>query len=616
MMTASPRSLTRPSPVLAFACALVLSAGVACTKDPTSKLPPTLGKRLSEAPARALKATADGAHLVFVSDVEPPIAKDVPEGMMVGALVTVPSTGGPVRVLGQGVTTLSDAFQLSPDSRFVAFLTKLDVARHVGALRLADLSRPEEAIRALGEAVSFYDFSADRRFLGYVDAGSLRLLNLATGKETLVESGVATFEFASDGQALLVRKPLAAGGQLRLVTLGDDGVSEARTLAERVGDYGFSADGRFVALTARVDGPNAPYRMLAFDRRDPSLQPRSLGDEAGAFVFSPDSKLVAFVANQTPGMPYGDLFVTELASGEQKRVGQSVADFRFSPTSDAIALRENQRNERGQMWQEFKVVRLPSGAVRLHQKSLPKAFINFLFSDDGRELAFIKHVHIDINLWRLDMDSEAPPELVAPWAFEYRFAKPREGAPRALWYRGACIREGRQCDLFEALKREAPPEDVQAKVDESGTKAVADKTAVDSVASAGTGAVAAAGASAGAGAGADAGTGAAKTGRKPAEPKVEPPKHPKIAFALSNFTIAPSGERLFLDLPRLDSTDAFDLAWQPVAKSAAAQTGVAAQTIDRQVLKNSLVLLDEAGSRIAYIVMEKRRAGVHVADIP
>ncbi len=613
MMTASLRPLTRLSPLFAFAFALALSTGIACTKDPTSKLPPTLGKRLSEAPARALKATADGAHLVFVSDVEPPKAKDVPEGMMIGTLVTVPSSGGAVRVLGQGVTTLSDAFQLSPDSRFVAFLSRLDVARHVGALQLADLSRPEVAIRALGEAVSFYDFSADRRFLGYVDAGSLRLLDLATGKDDLIESGVATFEFASDGKALLVRKPLAAGGQLLLVPLDDNGAGEGRTVAERVGDYGFSPDGRFVALIARVDGPNAPYRMLALDRRDPSLQPRSLGDEAGAFVFSPDSKRVAFVANQTPGMPYGDLFVTELASGEQKRVGQSVADFRFSPTSDAIALRENQRNERGQMWQEFKVVRLPSGAVRLHQKSLPKAFINFLFSDDGRELAFIKHVHIDINLWRLDMDSEAPPELVAPWAFEYRFAKPREGEPRALWYRGACIREGRQCDLFEALQREASSQ-------EGEPARGADRAVETEAGRAGAGAVADAGT--GAGADADAGTGAAKAEQKPAEQKIDPPKHPKIAFALSNFTIAPSGDRLFLDLPRLDSTDAFDLAWQPVVRraeaqtGAAAKTGVAAQTIDRQVLKNSLVLLDEAGSRVAYIVMEKRRAGVHVADIP
>ena len=613
MMTASLRPLTRLSPLFAFAFALALSTGIACTKDPTSKLPPTLGKRLSEAPARALKATANGAHLVFVSDVEPPKAKDVPEGMMIGTLVTVPSSGGAVRVLGQGVTTLSDAFQLSPDSRFVAFLSRLDVARHVGALQLADLSRPEVAIRALGEAVSFYDFSADRRFLGYVDAGSLRLLDLATGKDDLIESGVATFEFASDGKALLVRKPLAAGGQLLLVPLDDNGAGEGRTVAERVGDYGFSPDGRFVALTARVDGPNAPYRMLALDRRDPSLQPRSLGDEAGAFVFSPDSKRVAFVANQTPGMPYGDLFVTELASGEQKRVGQSVADFRFSPTSDAIALRENQRNERGQMWQEFKVVRLPSGAVRLHQKSLPKAFINFLFSDDGRELAFIKHVHIDINLWRLDMDSEAPPELVAPWAFEYRFAKPREGEPRALWYRGACIREGRQCDLFEALQREASSQ-------EGEPARGADRAVETEAGRAGAGAVADAGT--GAGADADAGTGAAKAEQKPAEQKIDPPKHPKIAFALSNFTIAPSGDRLFLDLPRLDSTDAFDLAWQPVVRraeaqtGAAAKTGVAAQTIDRQVLKNSLVLLDEAGSRVAYIVMEKRRAGVHVADIP
>lgn len=570
-MNASSQPASRFQKILALFLALLACA--ACSKGASPRLPPTLGKRLSEAPARGLKATADGAHLVFVTDVKPPQDKeDVPEGLMIGALATVPAAGGAVRVLGQGVTTLAGAFQLSPDGRFVAFLSGFQIDRHVGALQLAELARADGAPRPLGEAVSFYRFSGDGRWLGYVESGALHLFELARGRDLLVERDVATFEFSANGEALLFRKPLAAGGLLRLSAIGEEGASEISTVAERVGDYGFSPDGRFYALTARVEGPGAPYRMLVSETS--STKPRPLGDEAGAFTFSPDSKRVAFVANQTPGMPHGDLFVAELplteAAGAPRQIGASVADFRFSPTSDAIALRENQRNERGQMWQEFKVVRLPSGEVRLHEKALPKSFINFLFSDDGRELAFIKHVKADINLWRLDMTTATAPELVAPWTFEYRFPRPRAGEAQALWYRGACIREGRQCDLFEAVRTTAP----QAAGTEAGAAM----------------------------------SGPAKASSKGTE-AVAPPVHPKIALAISDFTISPAGTRLFLDLPRLDTVTSFDLAWQPATK------GASPKTIDRQVLKGSLTLLDPEGRRVAYVVTDRHREGVYVAAL-
>ncbi len=557
-------STSRPRKNLAILAAALAFA--ACSPAKAPKLPPTLGTRLSEAPARALAATADGAHLVFVSDVKPPPGKEVPEGLMIGALATVPAAGGAVRVLGQGVTTLDGAFMLSPDSRFVAFLAGFRIDRHEGALHLADLARPNEAPKALGEAVSFYRFSRDGRWLGYVAAGALHLLEPASGRDLLIEREVATFEFSPDGKALLLRKPLSAGGALRFASL--DGALEEvpllATVAERAGDYGFSPDGRFYALTARVAGPGAPYQVLVAETAQGV--PRQLGDMAGTFAFSPDSELLAFIADQTPGMPYGDLFVARLSGAQGAaaplQIGQSVADFRFSPTSDAIALRENQRNERGQMWQEFKVVRLPSGEVRLHQKALPKAFINFLFSDDGRELAFIKHVKADLNLWRLDMTSAAPPELVAPWTFEYRFPRAKAGEAQALWYRGACIREGRQCDLFEAIRGAAP----QAAPAADASDGQEEKAAAL-------------------------------------------PAHPKIALAISDFELSPAGTRLFLHLPRFDTAGAFDLAWQPAVR------GALPKTIDRHVLKDSLRLLDPAAERVAYVVTERKREGVYVAEI-
>ncbi|MDR0964908.1 MAG: hypothetical protein LBM75_00085 [Myxococcales bacterium] len=548
--------------------AVLTMALAACAPAKKKEATPTLGHRLSEAPARQLRATSDGKHLVFLTDVKKPTLPDVPEDLMVGQLATVPSEGGALRVLGQGVTTLDGAFHLSPDGRWVAFLEGFVIGRHVGVLSLAALGRTEKP-RQLAEDVSFYRFSKDAKWLGFVASEAFHLHDLTSGKDLLVEEGVATFEFSPAGNAVLFRKPLSAGGQLRLAAIGGDTTPRVSTVAERVGDYGFSPDGKFFALTSRAGGTGAPYQV--FVGESGTSKPRSIGEKAGAFIFSPDSKRLAFIANQTPGMPYGDLFVMSLPDETSARIGTSVADFRFAPTSDALALRENQLNERGQAWQEFKVVRVPAGEVRLHQKSLPKSFINFLFSDDGRALAFIKHEKADLDLWRLDMasGSDAPPERVAPWTFEYRFRAAAPGARADLWYRGTCIREGRQCDLFVDEPIAAPTAAIE---------------------------------SADAGPGPDAGNAA--------ETPLPAPAHLKVASALSAFEFSPSGNRLFLDLPRFDTTTSFDLAWQ------APMPGAVTAPIDRHVLKHSLRALDPDGKRVAYIVTERRREGVYVAELP
>ncbi len=579
--------MTSTSLKASLSAALLIAAALpACTKSPSgSPREPTLGVRLSEAPAVRLEATQDGRHLVFITS---PTAAgpDVPDGILLGTMAAVPAEGGAVRTLGTGVSTLEGSYQLS-GSR-LAFLAGFDLAKGAGTLWLADLDKPGEPPRQLAEGVTFHRFSPGSSFLAYVTDGALHLTDVSSGTDAVLDRGAATFEFSPDASKLLYRKPLTAGGGLFLVRLtpGKAPFSSAPVqLAERVGDYAFSPDGRFVALTSRVADAGAPYSTLILPSDAPNRQVLA-GERAGSFLFSPDSAVLAFIANQPPGMPSGDLFLLPLNDGtfsggdrpgtEPHLIGTSAADFRFSPSGNDLAVRQNYRNDKGQMWQEFQVVSVPEGKVRLHQKARPKTFISFEFSSDSRELAFIRHNAERLDLWRLSLAGEGEPEVVAPWTYEYHYVAPSGGTEGGLplWYRGSCVREGRDCTLFAAppLAAEPPRQDAAEPEQKDG--------------------------------GSDA---APKSEKAPAYPR-----HADLARGISGFTLSKSGTRLFLDTPCLDVTDAFDLFWQ---EASAAPGSARRHLVDRHVLKNSLVMLDAEGKRVAYVVTGAKRAGVYAANL-
>ena len=587
---------------LSFALAAALTASMsACSRTPSGAAQePALGVRLSEAPAVRLEATRDGRHLVFITSPTAAAGPDVPEGIRLGTMAAVPSEGGAVRRLGTGVSTLEGAYQLS-GSR-LAFLEGFDISKGAGTLSLADLDKPEEAPRQLAGSVTFHRFSPGGAALAYVADGALHLMDMATGSDAVIDRDVATFEFSASASKLLYRKPWAAGGGLFLADVGSAGQGTSRSapiqLAERVGDYGFSPDGRFVALTSRTADGGAPYSTLVLSAEAPQRKVLA-GERSGSFQFSPDGKVLAFIADQTPGMPYGELSLLSLdiertfsgADGrpgtEIRRLGGSVADFRFSPDGSAIAFRQNMQNGKGQAWQEFQAVRVPSGEVRLHQKSKPKTFISFEFSGDGKELAFIRHNGAQLDLWRAAMADSSAPEAVAPWTYEYHYVAPAGGTAEGLplWYRGNCVREGRDCTLFAA-----PPLTARASASAPSDVSPAD---------------------AGAPSQADGGTGAPQP---QAEKAPAYPRHPDLARGISGFTLSPSGRRLFLHTPCLDVTDAFDLHW--VDTAGVLETLPSRRLVDRHVLQNSLVALDPDGTRVAYVVTGKKRAGVYVAELP
>ena len=593
-MTLTPKILTA---ALTAALSLPISA---CTRTSSeASKEPTLGVRLSEAPAVRLEATRDGRYLVFITSPEAAGGPNVPDGIRLGAMAVVPSSGGAVRKLGEGVSTLEGSYHLS--GTLLSFLGGFDISRGAGTLMLADLDKPAESPRVLAESVTFHRFSPDGAVLAYVAAGVLHLLDAASGKDEVIGQDGATFEFSPDSSRLLFRKPQKVGGGLFLTDVRSSRNPRPSPvqLAERSGDYGFSPDGRFVALTSRSEGPGSPYSTFVLKTEAPAQKLRA-GERSGSFQFSPDSKVLAFIAGQTPGMPYGDLSLLPLesaafsaspdgsaGSSEIRRIGSSVADFRFSPLGDVIAFRQNMQNDKGQTWQEFLAVRVPSGEVRLHQKSKPKTFISFEFSGDGKELAFIRHNAAQLDLWRIALAGNASPEVVAPWTYEYHYVAPQDGTGEGLplWYRGSCVREGRDCTLFAAPPLSAASASSKAAEPSSQTTDAAHSDAQKASAS------------------------AEKSEAAPAYPV-----HQELVRGISGFTLSPSGTRLFLHTPCLDVTDAFDLFWEDPAAGLGTLPG-SRRLVDRHVLQNSLVTLDPEGKRVAYVVTGRKRAGVYVAQI-
>jgi dipeptidyl aminopeptidase/acylaminoacyl peptidase len=502
----------------------------ACSRREAKK-PKGLGTAVMQTAARSLSLTPDGKTFLFVADVNPPAEKGAPEGVLQGTLTALREKGEP-RPLGGGVTTLEDGYRLSPDGRFVAYLAGFRFKDQSGALYLAPLA-PGEA-RLLAQGATYYKFSPDGVHLGYVAGGEMRLLTLSTSSDRLVASPAATFEFSRDGRRLLVRKPVAAGGELTL--FDPAGKGPGRTLGERVGDYDFSPDGARVGFTARVGGASEPYAL--FLGPVDQAPTRVGGEGVTSFAFSPDSQWLSFLDGNRPSKSFGNLEVVAAAGGPVVKIGDDVVEHRWAPDSRAIALRESHEDKVGRVWSTFKVASVPDGKLRLKEDGGARSFINFAFSSDARHLAYLKVTKDASGLWLLAMTGEAPPREIDKWVYSYQFAP----GDKDLWYRTRCTEEGRRCDLMSL-------------------------DLFDSAA-----------------------------------------KPLKLVEGVLGFRCAVSGERLLLTFPRFDTHSASDLGWLDL-KSRQVHRGV-----DRYALPGAF-FTDSAGTRVAYLVGERKREGVYVADL-
>ncbi len=405
------------------------------------------GVPLAVGSAEDLRVTEDGRYATYLTKTRKPTVEGIPPQMRLGELYGVPVEGGVARRLGDGVTNVPSGFLFTPDSRYALFLTGYNLANQSGVLHLLDLNEPTAEPRKLGENVTYFVPAPDGKRLAFVEGGVLKLGPLPTGPFRPVGGEVSTAGFSPDGQTLFLKRKGSAGGGLLAVAVDSpaDKPAEPRKLADQVGDFVFSPDSKFIAYQARTSG-GAMYDLYVAS--PPEWTGRKVAAGTTSFAFSPDSK---WLARNDGGKPelIGDLYLGPASGEPGRKVGERVKDVAFSPDSRALGFlaRYDQSAGAGLMG----VVSLPDGEPKLVGSRVP----NFTWGKDGQYVTFLsrflKPVYsVDLMLYTV---GEEKARKAQTGVFGYGFTPNNE----ALVFRAACTREGRACEL-RALPLPAAPE--------------------------------------------------------------------------------------------------------------------------------------------------------------
>lgn len=424
-----------------------------------------LGVQLYEGAAEDLRVTPDGAFATFLVGGEKPRIDGIPPQMRVGELWMTPLQGGRARKVGNGVTNVPGGYLFSQDGRWVLFLAGYNATSQSGALNVYDLRDPSASAEQVGRNVSYALSSPDGAQLAFVEGGVLRVGPLPRGPFRDVAGEVSTASFSPDGKQLYFKRRLSAAGGLAVVpTEAGEKPVPPKKLADQVGDYTISPDGKYVVFSTRDPSQQGGYDL--FHASTASLAPRKIGTGAAGFAFSADSKWLGRIEGQRVD-ELGTLFVGPADGSPGRPTGEKVLEFAFSPDSSAVAAME---------LYDITARAGVLGVTELQGESKVKRVgnrvPNFVWSDDGKHIAFlsrfIKPIYsVDLMLYSRGKDAAVKAN---PGVFGYGFTYP--GGP--LLFRTNCIREGRACDLMGV-----PPEKAGQAPDRLVEKIFSFKTSVD-----------------------------------------------------------------------------------------------------------------------------------------
>jgi len=432
------------------------------------------GLLLAGGRAADLRVTHDGRFATYLLNGQKPRLDGVPPQMLLGELYVVPVEGGEPRKLGEGVTNVPGGLLFSADSRHALYLTGYNPASQSGSLRVAVLDDAKQEPGVLGTAVSYMLPSPDGTKLAFVDGGKLKLGPLPAGPFVDVAAEVGTVQFTADGKTLLIKRRGSAAGGLAVISV-EKPEEAPRKLADQVGDYAVSPDGRRVAFQVRSESVRGLYDLYLAEL--PDQKPKRLAVATSVFGFSPDGKWLARSENGKPDVP-GDLYIGPAEGGAGRKVGERVSVFTFSPDSRAVGFLD--RYDVTALAGLMAVVTLPDGAPKRVGDRVP----NFVWSPRSDAVAFLSRFlkpeySVDLMLYPLGAEKS---EKVHRGVFGYGFM-PGEGQ---VVFRSNCIRNGRACD-FKAL--ELPKKDeaqtwlqgiFSYKLSEDGQRVLATSARMDS----------------------------------------------------------------------------------------------------------------------------------------
>ncbi len=249
--------------------------------------------------------------------------------------------------------------------------------------------------------------------------GVLTTVPVAGGTPRQLGGGVPTLEhgfmFSPDGKHIAWLQGFRFADQSGTLQVAANPTGDARNLAEHTRFYRFSPDGKFLGYVASgqvhlVELATSTDRLVTSDAttfefaadsasvliRKPisaggdlllakvkgTEAPKKLGDHVGEYAFTPDGTAVAFTARQGgPEAPYS-LFILPVNGGELRKAGEGVSNFNFSPDGKYIAFIDGVKITR--TFGDLQVASVSGGAPR----KLGENVVETKWAPDSSAVAF------------------------------------------------------------------------------------------------------------------------------------------------------------------------------------------------------------------------------------
>ncbi len=411
--------------------------------------------------ASDLMVSADGlVGSVLIDGVKPSVS-GVPPPMRIGRAFVFGMGDGAVGSVevGKGVVNTPGGRLFSVDGKYFLFLANYSPAALAGDLNVVSTDNAKGGPSAVGRNVSYYGVSADSKRLAFVSDGVLRVGMLPNGPFREVAGEVAAAQFSPDNGTVYFRRRLAAAGGLFAVTLSDEKATPKKVV-DQVGDFAFSADGKWLAYVARETAQARSLDLFVADTV--TLKSKRVADRVIKFAFSPDSQWLARLEGDSPDQP-GQLFLGKGSGDTGVALGKDVREFAFSSDSKRLAYRAKFREVQlvgvqTERLGELYLLELPSVTPKLLVKDCP----NFSFSPDGQALAYTATVFTPMYTRKLMLLSPGATEAknLKEWLYEYVFSADSS----RLYFRADCVREGRSCAMLSVdVKRPESAPKVEAE---------------------------------------------------------------------------------------------------------------------------------------------------------
>ncbi len=487
------------------------------------------------------------------------------------------------------VQTAARGLSLAPDGSTLFFLADVHPPQEKGVPEdvlqgvLTAVSAQGGEPRPLGGGVTTlgdsFGFSPDGRFVAYTagyhfsrQSGSLYLAPVAPGGQPrLLAEGVTFVKFSPDGAYL----GYVAGEAVHLWSLAD---GSDHPVASPAVTFEFSRDGR--RLLVRRHATESGELLLFEPPTAP--QGRKLAENVGDYAFSADGEKLAFTsrANAFSG-PYS-LFLGAVGKPPLQVGASGVSMFTFSPDGQSLVFVDGTAPNR--VFGDLERVSAAGGPV----SKLGTDVANYRWAPDskwvalreshedksGRAWATFKVIAVPSGKVRLKLDGAAKSFVNMSFSAGVKFLAYLKVAKDdiALWLLSLDSEEPpREIEKWVYSYQFAPGDRelwYRSRCTDEGRRC--DLMSVSTT--------------------------------DPAQKAV------RLAEGVLGFTPAPGGERVLLTFPRFDTHQAADLGLLDL------KTRKVTRGVDQYVLPGA-VFANAEGTRIAYVVGERKREGVFLAEV-